>query len=85
MRCPSCDAGKSSIRSAEATSHGITRTRECRGCRRTYRTIEIPRASFDRVVELLRARRDLDQLLLNQVQWGDEHHGRTTTHDKSST
>lgn len=85
MRCPSCGARKSRTTHTTTTDRGVSRTRECRGCRVGYTTIEIPRASFDRVVELLRARRDLDQLLLNQVQWGDEHHGRTTTHDKSST
>lgn len=61
------------MRGATQTSnpYRVKRTRTCSGCGRVYQTVEITRALFEKVVELVRARRDLDALLLDHLEGGE--------------
>lgn len=70
MNCPEC-AGATTVLRTE-TRHKDARTkrlRVCGGCRKEFATVEVLqstellRASFDRLRELVGARRDIDKMI----------------------
>lgn len=70
MRCPTCSSLRSKILDCEANVHGQRRrVRLCVHCGTPYQTIEVAHDLFARAVELMRARLDLDQQLLETLQW----------------
>ena len=79
MQCPTCHATGSKVIALTMRKHGErVRTRACHYCATEYDTIEIDKSLFKRVLELVRAKRDLDQQLLDTLQWNTHDDARTT-------
>lgn len=70
MRCPSCSSLRSKILDCKVNVHGQRRrVRLCAQCGTPYQTIEVDHHLFARAIDLVRARRDIDQQLLETLQW----------------
>lgn len=77
MMCPTCRSKQSKVVRCDQRANGqYRRERCCVHCGMVYASIEIDATMFTRLINLLRARRDLDQQLLEVCAWGvhnDQH------------
>lgn len=82
MMCPMCQSKQSKIVSSDQRANGQYRRERCFvHCGTVYTSVEIDATVFTRLIDLLRARRDLDQQLLEVCQWG-LHHDRQARETK---
>lgn len=71
MMCPTCQSKTSKVLGTHQRANGqFVRQRCCVYCGARYSSVEIDAEMFHKLIELLRARRDLDQQLLEVCAWG---------------